>query len=381
MDGPWDDCHQLFLVPLPNGSHGCGCPGDISKIHGLLYPGKVHWRTSPGGITGRLKAVAARILTLDAGLEEAATRLRGGQLVAFPTETVYGLGADALNADAVAAIFTAIGRPSTNPVIVHVSDIAAARALSADWTPLAEVLAQRFWPGPLTLVVRAASVVPSIVMAGGTTVGIRIPSHTGACALIAAAGCPVAAPSANRSEATSPTQAQHVAGGLGAWVDDLLILDGGACRIGIESTVVDATGDSAVILRLGDVSEADIADVVFVAAAVDAIDAGPVRSPGQALRHYAPQCPVDVLPAGVEPDPDAMSGADVWLLWIGENPPMGERILPLGVRPKEVATKLYAGLHLADDAGAKRIVIAGLPNGADWAAVADRLRRAAVTNP
>jgi len=325
--------------------------------------------------------VAARILTLDAGLEEAATRLRGGQLVAFPTETVYGLGADALNADAVAAIYTAKGRPSTNPVIVHVSDIAAARALSADWTPLAEVLAQRFWPGPLTLVVRAASVVPSIVMAGGTTVGIRIPSHTGACALIAAAGCPVAAPSANRSEATSPTQAQHVAGGLGAWVDDLLILDGGACRIGIESTVVDATGDSAVILRLGDVSEADIADVVFVAAAVDAIDAGPVRSPGQALRHYAPQCPVDVLPAGVEPDPDAMSGADVWLLWIGENPPMGERILPLGVRPKEVATKLYAGLHLADDAGAKRIVIAGLPNGADWAAVADRLRRAAVTNP
>lgn len=318
---------------------------------------------------------------MDAGLEEAATRLRDGHLVAFPTETVYGLGADALNADAVAAIFTAKGRPSTNPVIVHVADVAAARALSADWTPLAEVLAQRFWPGPLTLVVRAALDVPSIVMAGGTTVGIRIPAHPGARALIMAAGCPVAAPSANRSEAISPTQAQHVAAGLAEWVDDLLILDGGACHIGIESTVVDATGPSAVILRLGDVTEADIVEVVAVAATADVSGAGPVRSPGQALRHYAPNCPVDVLSAGVQPDPEAMSGTNVWLLWIGQNPPMGERILPLGVQPKEVAAKLYAGLHLADDAGAQRIVIAGLPNGADWAAVTDRLRRAAVIKP
>ena len=243
------------------------------------------------------------------------------------------------------------------------------------------MLAQRFWPGPLTLVVRAALDVPSIVMAGGTTVGVRIPAHRGARALIAAAGCPIAAPSANRSEAISPTQAEHVAGGLGAWVDDLFVLDGGACQIGIESTVVDVTGESAVILRLGDVSAADIAEVVAVAEKADVSDVGPVRSPGQALRHYAPHCPVDVLLAGVHPDPDAMSGTDVWLLWIGEYPPMGERILPLGVQPKEVATKLYACLHQADDAGAKRIVIAGLPNGADWAAVADRLRRAAVTKP
>lgn len=318
---------------------------------------------------------------MDAGLEEAATRLRGGQLVAFPTETVYGLGANALNANAVAAIFTAKGRPSTNPVIVHVADIAAARALSANWTPLADALALSFWPGPLTLVVRASADVPSIVMAGGTTVGIRIPAHPGALALIAAAGCPIAAPSANRSEAISPTQAQHVAGGLGAWVDDLLILDGGACHIGIESTVVDATGESAVILRLGDVLEADIAEVVAVATAAHVSEAGPVRSPGQALRHYAPRCPLDVLPSGAEPDPDAMSGTDVWLLWIGENPPIGERILPLGVQPKVVAATLYACLHQAEDAGAKQIVIAGLPNGANWAAVTDRLRRAAVTKP
>ena len=350
-------------------------------MHALLYQARRYQRTSPSGITGRLKSVAARILTLDAGLEEAATRLRGGQLVAFPTETVYGLGANALNASAVAAIFEAKGRPSTNPVIVHVADIAAARALSAEWTPIAAKLAQRFWPGPLTLVVRAASDVPSIVMAGGTTVGVRIPAHPGALALIAAAGCPIAAPSANRSEAISPTQAEHVAGGLGAWVDDLLILDGGACQVGIESTVVDVTGESAVILRLGDVSEADIAEVVAVAEKLDVSGAGPARSPGQALRHYAPHCPVDVLPSGVQPDPGVMSAPDVWTFWIGENPPVGERVVLLGEQPKVVAAKLYACLHQADDAGAKRIVIAGLPNGAEWAAVADRLCRAAVTKP
>jgi L-threonylcarbamoyladenylate synthase len=164
-------------------------------------------------------------------------------------------------------------------------------------------------------------------------------------------------------------------------VDDLLILDGGACQVGIESTVVDATGESAVILRLGDVSEMDIAEVVAVAATADVSGAGPVRSPGQAFRHYAPHCPLDILPSGVQPDPDAMSDPDVWTFWIGDNPPVGERVVPLGEQPKVVATKLYAGLHQADGAGAKRIVIAGLPLGAEWAAVADRLRRAAVTKP
>jgi len=333
------------------------------------------------GITGRLTSVAARILTLDGGLDEAVARLRSGRLVAFPTETVYGLGADALNADAVAAIFEAKGRPSTNPVIVHVADVAAAKAISADWTPLAETLAQRFWPGPLTLVVRASADVPAIVMAGGTTVGIRIPAHPGARALIAAAGCPVAAPSANRSEAISPTSARHVAAGLGAWVEDLLIIDGGECTVGIESTVVDVTGDVAVVLRPGDVSEADIAEVVAVADARGVGGAGPVRSPGQALRHYAPGCPVDVLSAGECSGIESLAGTGEWLLWIGANAPRGDCVLDLGEDPKAVAVRLYAALHQADDAGAKRIVIAGLPDGAGWAAVADRVRRAATESP
>lgn len=325
--------------------------------------------------------MAARILTLDAGLAEAANRLQSGELVAFPTETVYGLGANALNPAAVSAIFDAKGRPSTNPVIVHVADIASARALSTDWTPLAEALAQRFWPGPLTLVVRAADDVPAIVMAGGTTVGIRIPAHPGARALITAAGCPVAAPSANRSEAISPTAARHVATSLGDWVDDLLILDGGACGVGIESTVVDVTGDAAVVLRPGDISEAVIAEVVAVTKAGEARSAEPVRSPGQALRHYAPRCPVNVL-ADVESfDPAWISEKDVWCLWIGDNPPHGERVVALGVSPKAVAARLYAALHEADDAGAVWIVVAGLPSDAAWSAVADRLRRAAVTKP
>ncbi|MFM2222883.1 MAG: hypothetical protein RLZZ78_1140 [Armatimonadota bacterium] len=333
------------------------------------------------GITGRLNPVAARILTLDAGLTEAAARLRTGQLVAFPTETVYGLGADALNPEAVAAIFEAKGRPATNPVIVHVADIASARALSTEWTPLADALAQRFWPGPLTLVVRASMDVPSIVMAGGSTVGIRIPAHDGARALIAAAGCPVAAPSANRSEAISPTRAVHVAAGLGDWVDDLLIIDGGDCQVGIESTVVDVTGDVAIVLRPGDVSEADIAEVVEVAAAGAVRGAGPARSPGQAVRHYAPRCPVDVLPFGDIPGMELLSDDGVWLLWMGENPPQGERVVALGMDPKAVAARLYAAMHQADDAGARRIVVAGLPTGPAWVAVADRLRRAAVTKP
>ena len=331
------------------------------------------------GIAGRLNPVAARILTLDAGLAEAANRLHRGELVAFPTETVYGLGANALDSAAVSAIFVAKGRPSTNPVIVHVADVASARALSVDWTPLAEALAQRFWPGPLTLVVRAAADVPAIVMAGGTTVGIRIPAHPGARALITAAGCPVAAPSANRSEAISPTAAWHVAASLGDWVDDLLILDGGACGVGIESTVVDVTGDAAIVLRPGDISEADIAEVVAVTTREEADGAGPVRSPGQALRHYAPRCPVDVRAFAQSFDPAWISENDCWCLWIGDNPPQGEQVVALGSDPKAVAARLYAALHEADDAGAVRIVVAGLPSDVAWAAVADRLRRAAVT--
>ncbi|MDX1935169.1 MAG: L-threonylcarbamoyladenylate synthase, partial [Capsulimonadales bacterium] len=192
-----------------------------------------------------------RILAAEDGIDEAADRLREGRLVAFPTETVYGLGANALDNDAVAALFALKGRPSTNPVIVHVADADAARALITDWPDNAERLARAFWPGPLTLVLPKTPAVPGIVTAGGPTVGLRMPDHPVALRLLSAAAVPIAAPSANRSEEVSPTTAAHVADSLTAYADDLLILDGGPCSVGIESTVLDVTVDAPPSIRPG----------------------------------------------------------------------------------------------------------------------------------
>src|SRR5579864_4916197 len=185
------------------------------------------------------------VLTVDpqapdaAAIAEAAALLRAGGLVAFPTETVYGLAANALSADAVSRIFAAKGRPAGNPVIVHVADAAGARALVDDWPAAAERLAERFWPGPLTLVLPRSRQVPDLVTAGGSTVGVRVPAHPVALALLHACGLPLAAPSANRSTRLSPTRAAHVLGDLGDRID--LLLDGGATPGGLESTVLDLT--------------------------------------------------------------------------------------------------------------------------------------------
>ncbi|MEM9177738.1 MAG: L-threonylcarbamoyladenylate synthase, partial [Myxococcota bacterium] len=235
----------------------------------------------------------ARILSPDdAAYAEAARVLQAGGLVAFPTETVYGLGANALDADAVARIFEAKGRPADNPIIVHVADAAAARSLAAAWPSAAEELSTAAWPGPLTLVVEKTASIPPIVTGGGATVGLRVPDHPVARALLEAAACPIAAPSANRSEAVSPTTARHVVDSLGPWVDDLLVLDGGACAVGIESTVVDVTGDAPTVLRPG-MFRLDRAATSGVDPAPAA--PGPARSPGQRPRHYAPSKPLVVL--------------------------------------------------------------------------------------
>src|SRR4051812_20749755 len=187
-----------------------------------------------------------RVIQVDAdapgaAVREAAAVLRDGGLVAFPTETVYGLGARALDPASVARIYEAKGRPSYNPLIVHVATVDAARALSSAWPEAADRLAERFWPGPLTLVVPRAPVIPDAVSAGLDTVGVRIPGHPVAHALLEAAGIPVAAPSANRSMGVSPTTAEHVRRSLGGRVD--LILDGGPCPVGIESTVLSLAGE------------------------------------------------------------------------------------------------------------------------------------------
>ncbi|MEQ1890766.1 MAG: L-threonylcarbamoyladenylate synthase, partial [Alphaproteobacteria bacterium] len=220
----------------------------------------------------------------------AAALIRAGRLVAFPTETVYGLGADARNERAVAEIFAAKGRPQFNPLIVHVCDLAAAREL-AEFDPLSLLLAQHFWPGPFTLVLprRAGCGLSLLVSAGLDTVALRVPAHPLAQALLSVAGCPIAGPSANISGRISPTSAAHVAAELGGRV--AMILDGGVCALGLESTVVQVRGDDVFLLRPGSVTRDQIAAIAgTVITGADDPDAP--RSPGQLASHYAPNLPL-----------------------------------------------------------------------------------------
>jgi L-threonylcarbamoyladenylate synthase len=297
-----------------------------------------------------------------AGIAEGARLLARGRLVAFPTETVYGLGADATNGEAVAAIFAAKGRPRFNPLIVHVADAAAA-ARQGVFHPLAEKLAARFWPGALTLVLprRADATVSLLVSAGLDSVALRVPSHPVAAALLAAAGRPIAAPSANASGRITATSADHVATELGGRVD--MILDGGATPLGLESTVIGFEGDQAVLLRPGAIAREDIATVTGPLAAAGAA----IRSPGQLESHYAPQARLRLNAAGIEPG-EALLGfgavADAWL----NLSPRGD----LG----EAAANLFSMLRDMDEQiGA--IAVSPIPERGLGEAINDRLRRAA----
>lgn len=310
-------------------------------------------------------------------MAEAADRLRAGLLVAFPTETVYGLGGNALDSDAVARIFAAKGRPPSNPLIVHVADVGAARALAAEWPAAAETLANAFWPGPLTLVVRKTDDVRADVTAGGLTVGLRVPAHPVALELLRLGGVPIAAPSANRSEEISPTTAGHVADSLGPWVDDLLILDGGPTRIGIESTVVDVTGVFS-ILRPGMLDHARLAAALGPLGANafgNAKTAGSARSPGQRARHYAPRTPTVLIPG----DRIARELAPTdGLLTRGKPEPSWHARVTIEL-PRDAdgyAARLYAALRYMDIGRVTRIVVQALPEGPEWAAIRDRLSRA-----
>ena len=304
------------------------------------------------------------VLPADAvAIARAAAVLRAGGLVAFPTETVYGLGANALDPAAVARIFAAKGRPATNPVIVHVADPDGVHAVAADWPDVARRLADRFWPGPLTLVVPKRPDVPDAVTAGGPTVAVRCPAHPVARALIREAGVPVAAPSANRSTALSPTRAEHVVMGLAGRID--VVLDGGPCPGGIESTVVDATGPFVRLLRPG------LVTVPMLEAVVGRVDVGPAddavaRSPGQMARHYSPRTPVTLVDG-----PDAVAGLRVATVGF-EN---ADRLMPR--TPAGYAAELYAVLHELDAGGYDRLVVELPPDTPEWAGVRDRLRRAA----
>jgi L-threonylcarbamoyladenylate synthase len=320
-------------------------------------------------------------------IARAAAVLRRGGLVAFPTETVYGLGANALDAAAVARIFAAKGRPSYNPLITHVADVAAARRLARRWPESAERLARSFWPGPLTLVVPKRADIPDVVTAGLDSVALRVPAHAVALALLREAGLPVAAPSANRSTRLSPTTARHVEQSLGRGVD--LILDAGPTRVGIESAVVDLTGAEPVLLRPGLLGPQDLEPVVGalreaarepVAGAAD--DTRPRPAPGMLDRHYAPRAelrlfdPADWARAADLARRAAAEGRTVGALLVAGPAIPGARTARLPAEPAAYARRLYAELH-ALDAACDLILAERVPDDASWAAVRDRLERAA----
>lgn len=314
-------------------------------------------------------------------IARAAEVIRAGGLVAFPTETVYGLGANALDAAAVARIFEAKGRPSTNPVIVHVSDASDVSNVAPNWPATAAKLAERFWPGPLTLVVPKADRVPDIVTAGGPTVAVRCPNHAVARALIRAAGVPIAAPSANRSTELSPTRAEHVLKGLNGRID--LLLDGGPCPGGIESTVVDVTGEVPRVLRPGLIT-VPMLEAVCGRVEVGASGGGVSRSPGQMAKHYSPKAQVVLASCTKEAfrflhqGQDAGSRVKILSLAGETREPIPEyRSMP--GEPERYAAELYTALHEVDREGWDRVVIEMPPDMPEWAAVRDRLTRAAAS--
>lgn len=294
-------------------------------------------------------------------LEEAARLIRAGRLVAFPTETVYGLGANALDARAVQRIFEVKGRPASSPLIVHVCSVEMARRLAAAWPEKAERLAARFWPGPLTLVLPKQPSIPDNVTAGLATAGLRMPAHPLALALIETSGCPIAAPSANRFTELSPTSAEHVRKSLGSAVD--LILDGGATPVGIESTVLSLAADPPLLLRPGIITREEIEAVIGPVEVRTTAAEAAHPSPGMHPRHYSPRTPLYLVRGGALP----RSGRGIYLRH-GETMPAS---------PRDYAAALYATLHRCDEQEYDWIAVEEPPDLPEWAAVRDRLRRAA----
>jgi L-threonylcarbamoyladenylate synthase len=314
-------------------------------------------------------------------LQRAVELLREGRLVAFPTETVYGLGADATSDAAVRKIFAAKGRPATNPLIVHVADIEVAKRYTTDWSPAAQMLAATYWPGPLTLVLPKTSDIPDVVTAGRQTVGLRAPEHPLALELLRAFDGPVAAPSANRSNRVSPTTAQHVRDELGDSVD--LILDGGPCAVGIESTVLDLSTGMPRILRPGAVTRKQIEFIlgpVEMQSSVTEVTL-PAVAPGQHAVHYAPRTPAyrfETAQRGLiqidEPD-----GRPNGMITVGasrDEVSKWERIVAMPREPGLYARHLYEVLRELDEMGLANVYVEMPPDTPEWAAVRDRLLRA-----
>lgn len=305
-------------------------------------------------------------------LIRAAEFLRVGEVVALPTETVYGLAANALNPAAVARIYELKGRPAFNPIIVHVCDIEMAKTCVRNWPPLAQKLAEAFWPGPLTLVLPRAERIPEIVTAGGPTVGVRWPSHPLMNEVIRLCGFPLAAPSANRSTELSPTTAEHVRKSFGNRLP--LILDGGPSHVGIESTVLDLTVQPPRILRPGMI-HAESLLAVTGELAMEGTPSEQLKSPGLLLKHYSPKASLIIRqwenPAELESEPD-----DVHIIAYSRIPLRGNvTVIPHDA--EAYARALYAELHRCDEAGARLIIVEAVPETPEWDSIRDRLNRAA----
>lgn len=316
-------------------------------------------------------------------VERAAGRLQAGDVVGLPTETVYGLAANALNPDAVKCIYDVKGRPAHNPIIVHVADLDMARRCVRHWPESAARLARSFWPGPMTMVLPRAAIIPDIVTAGGETVGIRWPGHPLMQEVIRRCGFPLAAPSANRSNEISPTNADHVFKSLG---DQLrLIVDGGQCQVGIESTVIDLTGPRPAVLRPGMIHDESLAAALGEPLQNHRTESGALRSPGQLPRHYAPQGQVVILPW--ENADDVRSHAADRQMDPAQTTVISHTVLPspdgwagVSLIPHDAeayARAIYAELHRCDEEGVRWILIEALPETPEWRGIADRLKRAA----
>lgn len=319
---------------------------------------------------------ATRRLAGAADVPEAARLLREGGLVAFPTETVYGLGALALDPLAARSIYAAKGRPATNPLIVHLLSALEARALVTAWPEIAQRLADRFWPGPLTLVLPRASLVPDEVTAGGTTVALRAPRHPLARALLAEVGAPLAAPSANRSEHVSPTTAAHVLKDLDGRID--AVLDGGPCDLGIESTVLSLAPGGPRLLRAGSIGLADLEAICGPIVLGPAPGAVIAASPGLQARHYAPAGIVRLAAgADVALACSALRPSRVGALLHQAAAPAGVVTARLPAEPAGYARGLYSALRDLEDQACDAIVVEAVPQGAAWDAIRDRLQRAA----
>jgi L-threonylcarbamoyladenylate synthase len=301
-------------------------------------------------------------------IAHAATIIQQGGVVAFPTETVYGLGANALNPAAIDKIYAIKQRPRTSPLIVHVASVNMAKSLVSHWPESAERLASRFWPGPLTLVLPKTAAIGEGLTAGLDTVGLRLPAHPVAQALIEAAGLPIAAPSANRFTQLSATTAEHVRQSLGPQVD--YILDGGPTEVGIESTVVSLAGEHPVLLRPGMITQAEIESLIGPLQVVTA-SSGAHAAPGLHPKHYAPQTPLYLLHPG---DPLPAPGSGLYLYWKQPRPDIASEAMP--PEAAAYAAALYSRLHLIDQQGLPWVALEAPPADPAWAGVLDRLDRA-----